>query len=154
MRVSRGRASGNRRRLMMPPPPPFVGAQAMIARGFKLFTGVGAAGFGIWAMVGSFASSDGAPAVVSGHTAIVRASQDGYISLDALRRGSVVHSGAAIGNAAVESHGRQQFEQIHDAGSDQRSRRRNRGGNRDLAGSNSRSAGKNREEPRGSYRRT
>jgi multidrug resistance efflux pump len=77
----------------------------MIARGLKLFTGVGAAGFGIWAMVGSFASSDGAPAVVSGHTAIVRASQDGYISLDALRRGSVVHSGAAIGTLLLSPTG-------------------------------------------------
>ena len=77
----------------------------MIARGLKLFTGVGAAGFGIWAMAGSFASSDGAPAVVSGHTAIVRASQDGYISLDALRRGSVVHSGAAIGTLLLSPTG-------------------------------------------------
>ena len=77
----------------------------MIARGLKLFTGVGAAGFGIWAMVGSFASSDGAPAVVSGQTAIVRASQDGYISLDALRRGSVVHSGAAIGTLLLSPTG-------------------------------------------------
>ena len=77
----------------------------MIARGLKLFTGVGAAGFGIWAMAGSFASSDGAPAVVSGHTAIVRASQDGYISLDTLRRGSVVHSGAAIGTLLLSPTG-------------------------------------------------
>ena len=77
----------------------------MIARGLKLFTGVGAAGFGIWAMAGSFASSDGAPAVVSGQTAIVRASQDGYISLDALRRGSVVHSGAAIGTLLLSPTG-------------------------------------------------
>ena len=61
----------------------------MITRGLKLFAGVGAAGFGIWSMAGSFASSDGAPAVVSGHTAVVRAFQDGYISLDTLRRGSV-----------------------------------------------------------------
>src|SRR5882724_9901776 len=77
----------------------------MIARGLKLVTGVGAAGFGIWAMAGSFASSDGAPAVVSGQTAIVRASQDGYISLDALRRGSVVHSGAAIGTLLLSPTG-------------------------------------------------
>jgi len=77
----------------------------MIARGLKLFTGVGAAGFGIWAMAGSFASSDGAPAVISGQTAIVRASQDGYISLDALRRGSVVHSGAAIGTLLLSPTG-------------------------------------------------
>ena len=77
----------------------------MIARGLKLFTGVGAAGFGIWAMAGSFASSDGAPAVVSGHTAIVRASQDGYLSLDTLRRGSVVHSGAAIGTLLLSPTG-------------------------------------------------
>src|SRR5712671_62347 len=77
----------------------------MIARGLKLFTGVGAAGFGIWAMAGSFASSDGAPAVVSGQTAILRASQDGYISLDALRRGSVVHSGAAIGTLLLSPTG-------------------------------------------------
>jgi hypothetical protein len=56
-------------------------------------------------MAGSFASSDGAPAVVSGQTAIVRASQDGYISLDALRRGSVVHSGAAIGTLLLSPTG-------------------------------------------------
>ncbi len=49
----------------------------MIARGLKLFTGVGA----------------------------VRASQDGYISLDALRRGSVVHSGAAIGTLLLSPTG-------------------------------------------------
>src|SRR5258705_1874884 len=77
----------------------------MIARGLKLFTGVGAAGFGIWAMVGAFASSSGATAVVSAQTAIVRASQDGFISLDALRRGSVVHSGAAIGTLLLSPTG-------------------------------------------------
>src|SRR5712672_2472599 len=77
----------------------------MIARGLKLFAGVGAVGFGMWAMAGSFASSDGAPAVVSGQTAILRASQDGYISLDALRRGSVVHSGAAIGTLLLSPTG-------------------------------------------------
>src|SRR5258705_4473950 len=86
-------------------PPPLFGAQAMITRGLKLFTGVGAAGFGIWAMAGSFASLDGAPAVVSGHTAVVRASQDGYISLDTLRRGSVVHSGAVIGTLLLSPTG-------------------------------------------------
>src|SRR5258708_34331842 len=81
----------------MQPPPIFFGAQAMIARGLKLFAGVGAVGFGMWAMAGSFASSEGAPAVVSGHTAIIRASQDGYALLDAMRRGSAVHKGEAIG---------------------------------------------------------
>src|ERR1700692_3299529 len=68
----------------------------MITRGLKLFAGVGAVGFGMWAMAGSFASSDGAPAVVSGQTAIIRAVQDGYTSLDTLRRGSAVHRGDAI----------------------------------------------------------
>jgi hypothetical protein len=43
-----------------------------------MFAGVGAVGFGMWAMADSFASSDGAPAVVSGQTAIIRAVQDGY----------------------------------------------------------------------------
>src|SRR6266478_5389362 len=81
----------------MQPPPIFFGAQAMIARGLKLFAGVGAVGFGMWAMAGSFASSEGAPGIVSGQTTIIRASQDGYASLDALRRGSAVHKGEAIG---------------------------------------------------------
>ena len=69
----------------------------MITRGLKLLAGIGAVGFGIWAMAGSFASSDGAPAVVSGQTAIIRAVQEGYASLDSLRRGSAVHKGDAIG---------------------------------------------------------
>src|SRR5258705_13371615 len=77
----------------------------MIARGLKLFTGVGAAGFGMWAMAGSFASSDGAPAVVSGQTAIIRAVQDGYTSLDTLRRGSTVHRGEAIGTLQLSPTG-------------------------------------------------
>ena len=61
----------------------------MITKGLKLFAGVGAVGFGIWAMAGSFAFSDGAPTIVSGQTAIIRAVQDGYPSLDTLRRGSI-----------------------------------------------------------------
>src|ERR1700674_4304740 len=77
----------------------------MIARGLKLFAGVGAVGFGIWAMAGSFASSDGAPAVVSGQTAIIRAVQDGYTSLDGLRRGSAVHKGDAIGTLLLSPTG-------------------------------------------------
>jgi multidrug resistance efflux pump len=77
----------------------------MITRGLKLFAGVGAAGFGMWAMAGSFASSEGAPAVVSGHTAIIRASQDGYAALDALRRGSAVHKGEAIGTLLLSQTG-------------------------------------------------
>src|ERR1700694_65802 len=68
----------------------------MIAKGLKLCAGVGAVGVGMWAMAGSFASSAGAPAVVSGQTAIIRAVQDGYPSLDAFRRGSEVHRGDAI----------------------------------------------------------
>src|SRR6202165_3912181 len=68
----------------------------MIAKGLKLSAGVGAVGFGSWAMAGSFASSGGAPAVVSGQTAIIRAVQDGYPSLDTFRRGSEVHRGDAI----------------------------------------------------------
>src|SRR6202047_777722 len=77
----------------------------MITRGLKLFAGVGAVGFGIWAMAGSFASSDGAPAVVSGQTAIIRAVQDGYTSLDTLRRGSAVHKGEAIGSLQLSPTG-------------------------------------------------
>ena len=77
----------------------------MIARGLKLFAGVGAVGFGMWAMAGSFASSDGAPAVVSGQTAIIRAVQDGYTSLDALRRGSTVDRGEAIGTLQLSPTG-------------------------------------------------
>jgi len=77
----------------------------MIARGLKLFAGVGAVGFGMWAMAGSFASSEGAPAVVSGHTAIIRASQDGYALLDAMRRGSAVHKGEAIGTLLLSPTG-------------------------------------------------
>jgi hypothetical protein len=83
----------------------FSGAQAMITRGLKLFAGVGAVGFGMWAMAGSFASSDGAPAVVSGQTAIIRAVQDGYTSLDALRRGSTVDRGEAIGTLQLSPTG-------------------------------------------------
>ena len=77
----------------------------MIARGLKLFAGVGAVGFGMWAMAGSFASSEGAPAVVSGHTAIIRASQDGYALLDALRRGLAVRKGEAIGTLLLSPTG-------------------------------------------------
>jgi hypothetical protein len=83
----------------------FFGAQSMITRGLKLFAGVGAVGFGMWAMAGSFASSDGAPAVVSGQTAIIRAVQDGYTSLDTLRRGSAVHRGEAIGTLQLSPTG-------------------------------------------------
>ena len=77
----------------------------MIARGLKLFAGVGAVGFGIWAMAGSFASSGGAPAVVSGQTAIIRAVQDGYPSLDTFRRGSAVRRGDAIGTLQLSPTG-------------------------------------------------
>jgi hypothetical protein len=77
----------------------------MIARGLKLFAGVGAVGFGIWAMAGSFASSEGAPAVVSGQTAIIRAVQDGYPSLDTFRRGSAVRRGDAIGTLQLSPTG-------------------------------------------------
>src|ERR1700694_3933354 len=77
----------------------------MIARGLKLSAGVGAVGFGIWAMAGSFGFSDGAPAVVSGQTAIIRAVQDGYTSLDTLRRGSAVHRGDAIGTLLLSPTG-------------------------------------------------
>ncbi len=77
----------------------------MIARGLKLFAGVGAVGFGMWAMAGSFASSEGAPAVVSGQTTIIHAGQDGYALLDALRRGSAVHKGEAIGTLLLSPTG-------------------------------------------------
>src|SRR5258708_21059388 len=77
----------------------------MIRRGLKLFAGIGVAGFGMWAMAGSFASSEGAPAVVSGQTSIIRAGQDGYASLDALRRGSAVHKGEAIGTLLLSPTG-------------------------------------------------
>src|SRR3984893_698037 len=97
MRVSRGRASANRWWSIMQPPPPFFGAQTMITKGLKLFGGVGAVGFGMWAMADSLVSSDGTPAVVTGQTAIIRAVQDGYTSLDTFHRGSAVHKGEAIG---------------------------------------------------------
>jgi multidrug resistance efflux pump len=77
----------------------------MITRGLKLFAGVVAVGVGMWAMAGSFAFSAGAPAVVSGQTAIIRASQDGYAVLDALRRGSAVHKGEAIGTLLLSPTG-------------------------------------------------
>jgi Barrel-sandwich domain of CusB or HlyD membrane-fusion len=77
----------------------------MITRGLKMFAGVGAVGFGMWAMADSFASSDGAPAVVSGQTAIIRAVQDGYTSLETLRRGSAVHRGDAIGTLVLSPTG-------------------------------------------------
>jgi HlyD family secretion protein len=89
----------------MQPPPQIFGALTMITRGLKLFAGIGAVGFGMWAMAGSFASSDGAPAVVSGQTAIIRAVQDGYTSLDGLRRGSAVHKGDAIGTLLLSPTG-------------------------------------------------
>src|ERR1700682_1247718 len=77
----------------------------MITRGLKLFAGVGAVGFGIWAMAGSFTSSAGAPGVVSGPTAIIRHVQDGYTSLDTLRRGSAVHRGETIGTLQLSPTG-------------------------------------------------
>ncbi len=70
-----------------------------------MFAGIGVAGLGMWAMAGSFASSEGAPAVVSGQTAIIRATQDGYALLDALRRGSAVHKGEAIGTLLLSPTG-------------------------------------------------
>src|ERR1700736_501328 len=83
----------------------FFGALTMITRGLKMFAGIGAVGFGMWAMAGSFASSDGAPAIVSGQTAIIRAVQDGYTSLDSLHRGSAVHKGDAIGTLLLSPTG-------------------------------------------------
>src|SRR5258705_10498758 len=77
----------------------------MIARGLKLFAGVGAVGFGMWAMAGSFAPYEGPPAVVSGTTAIIPDSQDGYALLDAMRRGSAVHKGEAIGTLLLSPKG-------------------------------------------------
>jgi multidrug resistance efflux pump len=77
----------------------------MIRRGLKLFAGVGVVGLGAWTMADSFASSEGAPAVVSGQTAIIRATQDGYASLNALRRGSAVHKGEAIGTIVLSPTG-------------------------------------------------
>jgi len=77
----------------------------MITRGLKLFAGVGAVGFGIWAMAGSFTSSAGAPAVVSGQTAIIRAVENGYTSLDTLRRGSAVQRGETIGTLQLSPTG-------------------------------------------------
>jgi predicted deacylase len=77
----------------------------MITKGLKLFGGVGAVGFGMWAMADSFASSNGAPAVVTGQTAIIRAVQDGYTSLDTLRRGSAVHKGDPIGTLLLSPTG-------------------------------------------------
>src|SRR5260370_26434787 len=76
--------------------PHFFGAQTMITKGLKLFGGVGAVGFGMWAMADSLVSSDGSPAVVTGQTAIIRAVQDGYTSLDTFHRGSAVHKGRTI----------------------------------------------------------
>ena len=77
----------------------------MIRRGLKVFAGIGVVGLGAWTMADSFASSEGAPAVVSGHTAIIRASQDGYALLDAMRRGSAVHKGEAIGTLLLSPTG-------------------------------------------------
>jgi len=77
----------------------------MITKGLKLFAGIGVVGLGAWTMVDSFASSEGAPAVVSGQTAILRATQDGYALLNALRRGSAVHKGEAIGTIVLSPTG-------------------------------------------------
>jgi len=77
----------------------------MIRRGLKLFAGIGVVGLGAWTMADSFASSEGAPAVVSGQTAIIRATQDGYALLNALRRGSAVHKGEAIGTIVLSPTG-------------------------------------------------
>src|SRR5260370_2701626 len=77
----------------------------MIRRGLKLFAGVGVVGIGAWTMADSFASSEGAPAVVSGQTAIIRTTQDGYALLNALRRGSAVHKGEAIGTIVLSPTG-------------------------------------------------
>src|SRR6202051_3707673 len=77
----------------------------MITRGLKLFAGVGAVGFGIWAMAGSFTSSAGAPAGVSGQTAIIRAVGNGYTSLDTWRRGSAVQRGETIGTLQLSPTG-------------------------------------------------
>jgi hypothetical protein len=77
----------------------------MIRRGLKLFAGIGVVGLGAWTMADSFASSEGAPAVVSGQTAIIRATQDGYALVHALRRGSAVHKGEAIGTIVLSPTG-------------------------------------------------
>ncbi len=70
-----------------------------------MFAGIGVVGLGAWTMADSFASSEGAPAVVSGQTAIIRATQDGYALLNALRRGSAVHKGEAIGTIVLSPTG-------------------------------------------------
>jgi hypothetical protein len=77
----------------------------MIRRGLKVFAGIGVVGLGAWTMADSFASSEGAPAVVSGQTAIIRTTQDGYALLNALRRGSAVHKGEAIGTIVLSPTG-------------------------------------------------
>jgi hypothetical protein len=86
MRVSRGRASANRWWSIMQPPPHCFGAQTMITKGLKLFGGVGAVGFGMWAMADSRFSSDG---TVTGQTAIIRTVQDGIL-LQSLATGSSI----------------------------------------------------------------
>jgi biotin carboxyl carrier protein len=59
--------------------------------------GVGVLGVGGWTMVDTYVSSEGAPAVINSEVASVRAPRDGYVSLKAVKLGSMVQGGEELG---------------------------------------------------------
>jgi hypothetical protein len=58
--------------------------------------GISILGVGGWTMVDTYVSSEGAPAVINSEVQSVRAPLDGYVSLKALKLGSIIGSGEEI----------------------------------------------------------
>ena len=67
-----------------------------VRRVAKGLFGVGILGFGGWTMVDTYVSSAGAPAVINSEVLSVHAPLDGYVSLKALKLGSMIKSGEEI----------------------------------------------------------
>ena len=67
-----------------------------VRRVAKSLLGIGILGLGGWTMVDSYVSSEGAPAVVNSDVLSVRAPLDGYVSLKALKLGSMIEGGEEL----------------------------------------------------------
>ncbi len=67
-----------------------------VRRVAKGLFGIGILGVGGWTMFDTYVSSEGAPAVINSEVLSVRAPRDGYISLKAVKLGSVIESGEEI----------------------------------------------------------
>jgi multidrug resistance efflux pump len=67
-----------------------------VRRVAKGLFGIGVLGVGGWTMVDTYVSSEGAPAVINSEVLSVRAPRDGYVSLKAVKLGSMIESGEEI----------------------------------------------------------